>query len=229
MTGRILIADDEQDILDAVVYALTAEGFDVDAVTDGESALQAARSESYDVVLLDVMMPRLSGTEVCRRLRSDSIVPILMLTAKDSELDRVLGLELGADDYVTKPFSVAEVVSRVHAILRRRDFERSAAGVGVRSIGALTIDLARHRVEIDGTPVPLTPSEFKLLDFLAKRPEQVLSRAQIMEHLWETTYVGDARACDVHIYNLRQKIETDPASPQRIVTVREVGYKLASG
>jgi len=229
MTGRILIADDEQDILDAVAYALTAEGFDVDAVTDGESALQAARSESYDVVLLDVMMPRLSGTEVCRRLRSDSIVPILMLTAKDSELDRVLGLELGADDYVTKPFSVAEVVSRVHAILRRRDFERSAAGVGVRSIGALTIDLARHRVEIDGTPVPLTPSEFKLLDFLAKRPEQVLSRAQIMEHLWETTYVGDARACDVHIYNLRQKIETDPASPQRIVTVREVGYKLASG
>ncbi|MEJ7790606.1 MAG: response regulator transcription factor [Gaiellaceae bacterium] len=229
MTGRILIADDEQDILDAVVYALTAEGFDVDAVTDGESALQAARSESYDVVLLDVMMPRLSGTEVCRRLRSDSIVPILMLTAKDSELDRVLGLELGADDYVTKPFSVAEVVSRVHAILRRRDFERSAAGVGIRSIGALTIDLARHRVEIDGKPVPLTPSEFKLLDFLAERPEQVLSRAQIMEHLWETTYVGDARACDVHIYNLRQKIETDPASPQRIVTVREVGYKLASG
>ncbi len=229
MAGRILIADDEQDLLDAVVYALTAEGFDVDAVTDGESALQAARSESYDVVLLDVMMPRLSGTEVCRRLRSDSIVPILMLTAKDSELDRVLGLELGADDYVTKPFSVAEVVSRVHAILRRRDFERSAAGVGIRSIGALTIDLARHRVEIDGTPVPLTPSEFKLLDFLAKRPEQVLSRAQIMEHLWETTYVGDARACDVHIYNLRQKIETDPASPQRIVTVREVGYKLASG
>jgi len=229
MTGRILIADDEQDILDAIVYALTAEGFDVDAVTDGESALHAARSASYDVVLLDVMMPRLSGTEVCRRLRSDSIVPILMLTAKDSELDRVLGLELGADDYVTKPFSVAEVVSRVHAILRRRDFERSAAGVGVRSIGALTIDLARHRVEIDGTPVPLTPSEFKLLDFLAKRPEQVLSRAQIMEHLWETTYVGDARACDVHIYNLRQKIETDPASPQRIVTVREVGYKLASG
>ena len=229
MAGRILIADDEQDLLDAVVYALTAEGFDVDAVTDGESALHAARSEIYDVVLLDVMMPRLSGTEVCRRLRSDSIVPILMLTAKDSELDRVLGLELGADDYVTKPFSVAEVVSRVHAILRRRDFERSAAGVGVRSIGALTIDLARHRVEIDGTPVPLTPSEFKLLDFLAKRPEQVLSRAQIMEHLWETTYVGDARACDVHIYNLRQKIETDPASPQRIVTVREVGYKLASG
>ena len=229
MTGRILIADDEQDILDAVVYALTAEGFDVDAVTDGESALQAARNESYDVVLLDVMMPRLSGTEVCRRLRSDSIVPILMLTAKDSELDRVLGLELGADDYVTKPFSVAEVVSRVHAILRRRDFERSAAGVGIRSIGALTIDLARHRVEIDGKPVPLTPSEFKLLDFLAERPEQVLSRAQIMEHLWETTYVGDARACDVHIYNLRQKIETDPASPQRIVTVREVGYKLAAG
>jgi len=229
VTGRVLIADDEQDILDAVAYALTAEGYDVDVVTDGESALQAAKNERYDVVLLDVMMPGLSGTEVCRRLRSDSIVPILMLTAKDAELDRVIGLELGADDYVTKPFSVAELVSRVHAILRRRDFERSAAGVPVRSIGALTIDLARHRVEIDGRPVSLTPSEFKLLDFLAERPEQVLSRAQIMEHLWETTYVGDARACDVHIYNLRQKIETDPASPRRIVTVREVGYKLAPG
>ena len=228
MGGRILIADDEQDILDAVAYALRAEGYDVDAVTDGEAALQAAQSTPYDLVLLDILMPRLSGTEVCRRLRSDSIVPILMLTAKDAELDRVLGLELGADDYITKPFSLAELVSRVHAILRRRDFERGAVGAAVREVGALRIDLARHEVEVDGRSISLTPSELKLLAFLAARPEQVYSRAQIMEHLWQTTYVGDARACDVHIYNLRQKIETDPSSPQRIVTVREVGYKLAA-
>jgi len=227
MTGRILVADDEQDILDAVAYALRAEGFDVDVVTDGDAALRAAQSEEFDVVVLDVLMPGLSGTEVCRRLRADSIVPIVMLTAKDAEVDRVLGLEVGADDYVTKPFSIAELVGRVHAILRRRDFERAAVGSAVRKIGGLRIDLARHRVEIDGTPVQLTPSELRLLIFLADRPEQVFSRAQIMEHLWETSYVGDARACDVHVYNLRQKIEPDPTHPARLMTVREVGYKLA--
>jgi len=227
MTGRILIADDERDIVDALAYALRAEGYEVDAVTDGEAALEAARREPYDMVVLDVMMPRLSGTEVCRRLRTESIVPIMMLTAKDAELDRVLGLEVGADDYVTKPFSVAEFVGRVHAILRRRDFERASVGNAVRELGGLRIDLARHRVEIDGAPVQLTPSELKLLVFLAERPEQVFSRAQIMEHLWETPYVGDARACDVHVHNLRQKIEPDPALPARLLTVREVGYRLA--
>ncbi len=227
MTGRILIADDEPDLVDALAYALSAEGFEVDAVTDGEAALEAAQRESYDMVILDILMPRLSGTEVCRRLRTDSIVPIMMLTAKDAELDRVLGLEVGADDYVTKPFSVAELVGRVHAILRRRDFELAAIGSAVRELGGLRIDLARHRVEIDGTPVQLTPSELRLLVFLAVRPEQVFTRAQIMEHLWETPYVGDARACDVHVYNLRQKIEPYPARPTRLLTVREVGYKLA--
>lgn len=228
MTARILIADDEQDIVDSLAYALSSAGFDVDAVTDGESALEAAQRESYDVIVLDIMMPRLSGTEVCRRLRTDSIVPIMMLSAKDAELDRVLGLEIGADDYVTKPFSVAELVGRVHAILRRRDFERTALGSAVRDVGGLRIDLARHRVEIDGKPVQLTPSELKLLVFLAERPEQVYSRAQIMEHLWETPYVGDARACDVHVCNLRQKIEADPSRPTRLVTVREVGYMLVA-
>ncbi len=228
MIGRILVADDERDILDAVAYALTAEGFDVEVVTDGEAALAAAQREEFDVVLLDVLMPGLSGTEVCRRLRADSIVPILMLTAKDAEVDRVLGLEVGADDYVTKPFSIAELVGRVHAILRRRDFERAAAGSPIRVLGGLRIDLTRHRVEIGGSPVQLTPSELRLLAFLADSPEQVFSRAQIMEHLWETPYVGDARACDVHIYNLRQKIELDPAHPTRLLTVREVGYRLVA-
>ena len=228
MTGRILIADDEQDIVDALAYALTAEGYDVDAVSNGEDALEAAQREPYDMVVLDIMMPRLSGTEVCRRLRTNSIVPIMMLTARDAELDRVLGLEVGADDYVTKPFSVAEFVGRVHAILRRRDFERTAMAGAVREIGGLRIDLARYRVEIDGVPVQLTRSELKLLVYLAERPEQVYSREQVMEHLWDTLYVGDARACDVHVHNLRQKIETDPSHPTRLVTVREVGYKLVA-
>jgi len=228
MTGRILIADDEQDILDSVEYAFVAEGYEVDSVTDGESALRLARTETYDLIVLDILMPKLSGTEVCRRLRAESIVPILMLTAKDTELDLVLGLEVGADDYVTKPFSLAELVGRVHAILRRRDFERAATGAAVKTIGALTIDLARCRVQIDGTPIPLTPSELRLLSLLAERPEHVFSRSQIMEHLWESSYVGDARACDVHIYNLRQKLETDPSRPERIVTVREIGYKLTA-
>ena len=226
MTGRILIADDERDLVDTLAYALSAEGYEVDAVSDGEAALEAAQRESYDMIVLDIAMPRLSGTEVCRRLRTKSIVPIMMLTARDAELDRVLGLEIGADDYVTKPFSVAELVGRVHAILRRRDFERAAVSGAVRELGGLRIDLARHRVEIEGAPVQLTRSELKLLVFLAERPEQVFSRAQVMGHLWDTLYVGDARACDVHVHNLRQKIETDPSHPKRLVTVRDVGYKL---
>jgi len=226
MTGRILIADDERDLVDTLAYALSAEGYEVDSVSDGEAALEAAQVTPYDMILLDIAMPRLSGTEVCRRLRTQSIVPIVMLTAKDAELDRVLGLEIGADDYVTKPFSVAELVGRVHAILRRRDFERAAVSGAVRELGGLRIDLARHRVEIEGAPVQLTRSELKLLVFLAERPEQVFSRAQVMGHLWDTLYVGDARACDVHVCNLRQKIEADPAHPKRLVTVRDVGYKL---
>ncbi|MGI9112890.1 MAG: response regulator transcription factor [Gaiellaceae bacterium] len=226
MSARILIADDERDIVDAVAYALSADGYEVDTVGDGEAALEAAERESYDMIVLDITMPRLSGTEVCRRIRMKSIVPIVMLTARDAELDLVLGLEVGADDYVTKPFSVAELVGRVHAILRRRDFERAAVGSAVRELGGLRIDLARHRVEIDGAPVELTRSELKLLVFLAERPEQVYSREQVMEHLWDTLYVGDARACDVHVYNLRQKIEADPSQPTRLVTVRDVGYKL---
>jgi len=226
MSPRILIADDERDIVDALAYALSAEGYEVDIVGDGETALEAAERETYDMIVLDITMPRLSGTEVCRRIRMKSIVPIMMLTARDTELDLVLGLEIGADDYVTKPFSIAEFVGRVHAILRRRDFERTAVSNAVREIGGLRIDLARHRVEIEGVPVQLTRSELKLLVFLAERPEQVYSRAQVMEHLWDTLYVGDARACDVHVHNLRQKIETDPSHPTRLVTVRDVGYKL---
>jgi DNA-binding response OmpR family regulator len=223
---RILLADDEPDILEPVSYALQREAFEVECVRDGEAALTAARSERYDLVILDVIMPKLSGMDVCRTLRAESDLPIIMLTARDAEVDRVLGLELGADDYVTKPFSPAELVSRVRALLRRRELDRSPAGDAVRQLGGLRLDFARHQVTVDERPVGLTPSEFKLLAFLAEEPERVFSRQQIMEHLWDTPYVGDVRACDVHISNLRHKIERDPANPERVVTVREAGYKL---
>ncbi|HET8606144.1 MAG TPA: response regulator transcription factor [Gaiellaceae bacterium] len=228
MSTRVLIADDEPDIVAPLSYALRGEGFEVDAVGDGEAALDRARSGDYDLVVLDIMMPLLSGTEVCRRLRAESIVPVIMLTAKDAEVDRVLGLELGADDYVTKPFSARELASRIRAVLRRRDLEREAAGGSVVRAGGIEIDLASHRVAVDGRDVRLTPSEFKVLALLAREPNRVFSRWQIMEHLWEASYVGTARAADVHVSNLRRKIEEEPSQPRRIVTVREAGYKLAT-
>jgi DNA-binding response OmpR family regulator len=227
MSGRILLADDEPDILEAVGYALGREGFAVKSVRDGEAALEQGRSGEYDIVILDVMMPRRSGLDVCRTLRAESDVPIIMLTARDAELDRVLGLELGADDYLTKPFSSAELVSRVRAVLRRRELDVTARAASSQlSVAGIQIDLIRHRVIVDGKAVELTPSEFKLLVMLAEEPERVFSRNQIMEQLWESPFVGDARACDVHISNLRRKIERDPSHPERIVTVREAGYKL---
>ena len=216
--------DDEPAIRDAVAYALRAEGFEVELRADGEAALEAAAGGRFDVLILDLMLPGVPGTEVCRRLRATSVIPIIMLTAKDAELDRVLGLEIGADDYVTKPFSMAELISRVRAILRRRDLDRVAEPV--RHIGALELDSGRHRVHVDGQQVDLTPSEFRLLSLLAESPERVFSRRQIMQHLWESSYIGDQRACDIHISNLRRKIERDAAEPERIVTVRGVGYKL---
>jgi two-component system, OmpR family, response regulator RegX3 len=226
MSERVLVVDDEPAIVDAVSYALAGEGYDVAVRADGEAALDLALEESFDLVILDLMLPKLSGTEVCRRLRDASDVPILMLTAKDAEVDRVLGLEIGADDYVTKPFSVAELVSRVRAILRRRELDRSGRGYAFRRVGGLSLDLVRHRVEIDGSEVQLTPSEFRLLALLAEDPERVYSRREIMQHLWDSSYVGDERACDIHISNLRRKLEADPEEPERVVTVRGVGYKL---
>ncbi|TML60728.1 MAG: response regulator transcription factor [Actinobacteria bacterium] len=225
MSERILVVDDEPAIVDAVTYALRASGFEVDTFGDGESALEAARANGYDVLVLDVRLPGLSGLEICRRLRDESDVPILILTAMDAEVDRVLGLEAGADDYVTKPFSVAELVSRVRAILRRRELDRASSG-GVRRVGSLELDVNRHEVRIDGRTIRLTPSEFRLLAFLAQEPERVYSRREIMQHLWDSTYVGDQRACDIHVSNLRRKIEETPGRPQRLVTVRGVGYKL---
>ena len=225
--SRVLIVEDEPAVRDALDYSLRGEGFEVDAAPDGEAGLRAAQAGDYDVVILDLMLPKMSGTEVCRRLRSESAVPIIMLTAKGAELDRVLGLEIGADDYVTKPFSMAELIGRIRAILRRRQLDRSGATSMLR-VGDLELDPIRHEVRIGGEPKRLTPSEFKLLLLLAQDPERVFSRREIMQHLWDSTYVGDQRACDIHISNLRQKIEDDPGNPARVVTVRGVGYKLTA-
>jgi two-component system response regulator RegX3 len=207
---RILVVDDEPAIVDALSYALRREGFEVDTAADGAEALETARASPYDVLVLDLMLPGLSGLEVCRTLRSESDLPILMLTARDAEVDRVLGLELGADDYVTKPFSVAELVAR---------------GAVVRA-GGLELDLVRHRVRVDGLEVEVTPSELSILTLLASQPDRVFSRREIMQYLWSSTYVGDERACDTHVANLRTKIERDPSQPERLVTVRAAGYKL---
>jgi two-component system, OmpR family, response regulator RegX3 len=225
--SRVLVIDDEPAIRDAVGYSLRAEGFDVDVLGDGEAGLAAALDDPYDVVVLDLMLPGVSGTDVCRRLRAESAVPIIMLTARGAELDRVLGLEIGADDYVTKPFSMAELIGRVRAIIRRRELDRPGSGGKLR-VGSLELDPMRHEARVDGEMKRLTPSEFKLLLLLAEEPERVFSRREIMQHLWDSDYVGDQRACDIHVSNLRQKLESDPANPERIVTVRGVGYKLAA-
>jgi two-component system response regulator RegX3 len=224
---RVLLVDDEPAIRDAVGYALRQEGFDVSVQADGESGLEAARDGDFDLVILDLMLPGTPGTEVCRRLRDESAVPIVMLTAKNAEVDRVLGLEIGADDYVAKPFSMAELLGRVRAILRRRELDRIGRGA-VRRVGGIELDSTKHTATVDGERRSLTPSEFRLLNLLASEPERVFSRREIMQHLWESSYVGDQRACDIHISNLRRKIERDPTAPERIVTVRGVGYRLTA-
>ena len=225
MRERILIVEDEPAISEAVEYALRAEGFEVEAVDDGNTALAQARARAYDLLVLDLMLPGLSGVEVCRQLRDENPVPILMLTAKDAEVDRVLGLEVGADDYVTKPFSVPELVARVRALLRRRELDTRQAIAKLR-VGGLELDLAKHQARLDGEQIPLTAFELKLLTLLAGEPERVFSRGEIMRHLWDSSYVGDERACDLHVSNIRRKIERDPARPERVVTVRGSGYKL---
>jgi two-component system response regulator RegX3 len=226
MSERILLVDDDAGVRDVVAFPLRREGFEVDEERDGPGALEAGRSGRYALVILDVMLPGLSGTEVCHALRAESDVPILMLTARDAEADRVLGLELGADDYVTKPFSSAELLSRVRAILRRRELDRAGGNGTVRELGGLKLDLGRHEVTVDGERVHLTLSEFKVLSLLAERPDAVVSRRELMQHLWASEYVGDEHACEVHISNLRRKIERDPTQPERLLTVRGEGYKL---
>jgi two-component system, OmpR family, response regulator RegX3 len=227
-SGRIFIADDEPSVRDSVGYALEQEGYDVTAAVDGDDAdLKLEDERGYDLLILDIMMPGRSGLDICREIRSRSAVPIIILTAKDAEVDKVVGLEVGADDYVTKPFSVRELLGRVRAQLRRRELDRSPSVEATRiESGPVSIDLVRHLVMVRGEQVGLTRSEFQLLRLLAGRPGEVFARDQIMEELWQTEFDGDERACDVHISNLRQKVERDPQRPELVVTVRGVGYKF---
>jgi two-component system response regulator RegX3 len=227
MSTRILVVEDEPAIAEAVSYALADAGFDVDAVGDGTEALDKARRRRYDLMILDLLLPGLHGTEVCRTLRAESDLPIVMLTASDAEGDRVTGLDLGADDYVTKPFSVAELVSRVRALLRRRELDRARRPELLR-VGGLQLDVARHSATLDGRPVHLTRSEFRLVSLLASEPGRVFTREELVRHLWESDFVGDCRAIDVHFSNLRRKLEEDPRHPRRLVTVRGVGYRLVA-
>src|SRR4029077_11132965 len=230
-SGRILIADDEPSVRDSVGYALTQEGFEVSPAEDGDQAT-AMLSDGipFDLLILDIMMPGPSGLDICRDVRARSAVPIIVLTAKDAEVDKVVGLEVGADDYVTKPFSVRELLGRVRAQLRRRELDRSPSVEATRiESGQVSIDLVRHLVRVRGEQIALTRSEFQLLRLLAGRPGEVFARDQIMEELWQTEFDGDVRACDVHISNLRQKIERDAQRPELVVTVRGVGYKFSGG
>jgi two-component system, OmpR family, response regulator RegX3 len=229
-SGRILVADDEPSVRDSVGYALAQEGFEVSSAADGDEATEmVGAGVPYDLLILDIMMPGPSGLDICRDVRSRSAVPIILLTAKDAEVDKVVGLEVGADDYVTKPFSVRELLGRVRAQLRRRELDRSApAEAVVIESGPVAIDLVRHVATVRGEPVALTRSEFQLLRLLVGRAGEVFSRRKIMEELWQSEFDGDERACDVHISNLRQKVERDPQNPELVLTVRGVGYKFAS-
>ena len=220
------MVDDEPHIVELVRYNLLQEGYDVAAAGDGEAALAKVRTERPDLIVLDIMLPGTDGLEVCRRLRRESAVPIIMLTAKGGELERVVGLELGADDYVTKPFSPRELVARVRAVLRRRVREVSSPTQEPVRVGGLHLDPVTHEVTLEGRPVELTAREFELLRLLMRHPDRVFTRDFLLEHLWGHDFYGTTRTVDMHVSRLREKIEDDPSRPTYIVTVRGVGYKL---
>lgn len=233
MAEKILVVEDEASLVETLQYNLRREGYQVAVATDGLTALELARKERPDLILLDLMLPQLDGLEVCRILRREMNVPIIMLTARTDEVDRVVGLELGADDYVSKPFSMRELLARVKALLRRvRLVQEEVSGAaqhtgpGVMFFDDLTIDLGRHEVFLQGAPLPLSPKEYDLLLFLARNRGMTLTRDLILERVWGWDFGGGTRTVDVHIRGLREKIEPDPADPARIVTVRGVGYRF---
>jgi DNA-binding response OmpR family regulator len=226
-SSTILLVDDEDSIQKLLAYPLERDGFRVLQARDGEEALKAFASEPVDLVVLDVMLPKLDGLEVCKRLRAESGVPIIMLTARDDEFDKVLGLELGADDYITKPFSIREFRSRVRALLRRAAAPRQVAADGQTiTAGGLRIDLSRRTVEVRGQPVQLTYVEFELLRVLASQPGRVFTRRMLLEALWGAADYREPRTIDVHVRHLREKLERDPTEPEYILTVRGVGYRF---
>jgi two-component system response regulator RegX3 len=223
---RVLVVEDEDSFADALCYLLRREGFETVEARTGPDALAAFDGGGADFVLLDLMLPGMPGTEVCRRLRARSGVPIIMLTAKDSELDKVVGLELGADDYVTKPYSARELIARMRAVLRRHAGEPESANGGVLGEGPVQMDVERHVVAVDGEPVALPLKEFQLLELLLRNAGRVLTRPQLIDRVWGTGYPGDDRTLDVHVKRLRGKIEPDPGNPTRLLTVRGVGYRF---
>ena len=222
---RVLVVEDEESFSDALSYMLRREGFDAVVAGTGPEALAEFDRGGADIVLLDLMLPGLPGTEVCRTLRARSGVPIIMLTARDTEIDKVVGLELGADDYVTKPYSARELVARIRAVLRRRS-DSDVAGEAVLSAGPLRMDVQRHVVSVDGEPVGLPLKEFDLLELLLRNAGRVLTRGQLIDRVWGADYVGDTKTLDVHVKRLRAKVEPDPANPRYLLTVRGLGYKL---
>ena len=223
--ARVLVVEDEESFSDALSYMLRKEGFEVAVAGTGPEALAEFDRNGADIVLLDLMLPGIPGTEVCRSLRSRSSVPIIMLTAKDSEIDKVVGLELGADDYVTKPYSARELIARIRAVLRR-GAEAEEVSTATLESGRVRMDVDRHVVSIDGEVVPMPLKEFDLLELLLRNAGRVLTRSQLIDRIWGADYVGDTKTLDVHIKRLRAKIEPDPAHPRYVLTVRGLGYKF---
>jgi len=226
MARTILVVEDEPTLRETLVDALVADGFRAVSAGDGRAALERFRAEQPDLILLDLMLPELSGIDVCRIIRTESAVPIVMLTARDSEVDKIVGLELGADDYVTKPFSLRELSARIRAIFRRAEQSAAAGGPTVVDVAGVQVDLAGHRVLRDGHEIPMKPKVFELLAFLVRHPGQVMSRDQLLEQVWGYDYAGETRTVDVHIHWLRAAIEPDPGAPTLVQTIRGVGYVL---
>lgn len=222
---RVLIVEDEESLADPLSFLLRKEGFETTVAVDGPAALAEFDRTGADIVLLDLMLPGMSGTEVCKQLRARSAVPVIMVTARDSEIDKVLGLELGADDYVTKPYSARELIARIRAVLRR-GAEADEISDAVLEAGPVRMDIERHIVSVDGAQVPMPLKEFDLLEYLMRNKGRVLTRGQLIDRVWGSDYVGDTKTLDVHVKRLRSKIETDPANPALLVTVRGLGYKL---
>jgi two-component system response regulator RegX3 len=222
---RLLVIEDEPSISEPLAYMLEKEGFEVAVAATGPAGLEEFARSGADLVLLDVMLPGLSGTEVCRTLRQTSAVPVIMLTARDSEVDKVVGLELGADDYVTKPFSHRELLARIRAVLRRRSEPEETTPAALEA-GPVRMDVDRHRVTVDGEAVQLPLKEFELLEILLRNAGRVLTRQQLIDRVWGADYVGDTKTLDVHVKRLRAKVEPEPGSPKHLLTVRGLGYKF---
>ena len=223
---RILLVEDESSLSETLSFLLTREGFEVEIAEDGQMALDIFANGNFDIILLDLMIPKVPGNEVCRQIRTTSNIPIIMLTAKDTEVDKVVGLELGADDYVTKPYSTRELLARIKAVLRRNVKDVSFEDDGVIDIAGIRLDADRHTLHVQGALVAIPLKEFELLEYLMSNVGRVLTRGQLIDRVWGTDYYGDTKTLDVHIKRLRSKIEADPAEPVHLVTVRGLGYRF---